>query len=76
MPCKIYDCVLLIALEALWENGMCFGLKQRQQGCSSMYKQPARPCNSGRCFFFSSCLLQQGSASTPVCFVFISAPQV
>lgn len=28
MPCKIYECVLLIALVALREDGVCFGLKQ------------------------------------------------
>lgn len=28
MPCKIYECVLLIALVALQEDGMCFGFKQ------------------------------------------------
>lgn len=27
-PCKIYECVLLIALVALWEDDVCFGLKQ------------------------------------------------
>lgn len=28
MPCKIYECVLLIALVALQEENVCFGLKQ------------------------------------------------